>query len=149
MTNNKILPPRYFFIAIVLIFLVHFIIPVVKFIPYPWNLIGIILIIIGSFLNLVADKKFKDLNTTVKPYENSAALITDSVFGLTRHPMYLGMVLILLGISMFLGSLTPFLITGVFVVLMEIIFIRVEEDMLEEQFGTEYLEYKQRVRKWI
>jgi len=63
--------------------------------------------------------------------------------------MYLGMVLILLGISILLGSLTPFIVVAAFAVIMEVVFIKAEEQMMEETFGLEYLEYKQKARKWI
>ena len=63
--------------------------------------------------------------------------------------MYLGMVLMLIGISILLGSLTPFFVVVVFAVIMERVFIRVEERMMEETFGEEYLEYRAKVRKWL
>ena len=47
--------------------------------------------------------------------------------------MYLGMVLILIGIAVLMGSLTPYAVIPVFAVLMEVVFIRVEERMLEEK----------------
>jgi protein-S-isoprenylcysteine O-methyltransferase Ste14 len=47
-------------------------------------------------LNLVADRQFKLSATTVKPFEASSALLTDGAFRYSRHPMYLGMVGILL-----------------------------------------------------
>lgn len=47
--------------------------------------------------------------TTVKPFQESTALITDGVFRLSRNPMYLGFVLVLTGIATLLGSLTPWL----------------------------------------
>lgn len=85
----------------------------------------------------------------MKPYEESKDLVTDGIFRISRHPMYLGMVLILLGISILLSSLTPFIVVTTFAVIMETVFIRVEEQMMQETFGLEYVEYKQKVRKWI
>ncbi len=45
--------------------------------------------------------------TTVKPFEESQALVTGGVFRISRNPMYLGMTLILLGVTLILGSVTP------------------------------------------
>jgi protein-S-isoprenylcysteine O-methyltransferase Ste14 len=59
------------------------------------------------------------------------------------------MVLILIGIAVLMGSLTPYSVIFVFVVLMEIVFIRVEERMLEEKFGGAWSAYKGKVRRWI
>ena len=49
--------------------------------------------------------------------------------------MYLGFVLILLGIAVLLGSLTPWLVIPIFVILIDRVFIQTEERMLAEQFG--------------
>jgi protein-S-isoprenylcysteine O-methyltransferase Ste14 len=100
-------------------------------------------------LNLVADRSFKTHKTTVKPLQESTALITNGVFRLTRHPMYLGFVLILLGIAMMMGSLTPYLVVLAFAVFMDMVFIRFEETRLEETFSEAWLGYRSRVRRWI
>ena len=120
-----------------------------KLIPFPWNLIGILPLGFGVLLNLIADKAFSRNNTTVKPFEESTALITDGVFRFSRHPMYLGMVLMLFGLAILLGKLSPLLVLPVYVILMESVFIRTEEKMLEEMFGDSWTNYKQKVRRWI
>lgn len=129
--------------------LLHFIIPVSKVAPYPWNLLGILLLAIGISLNLIADTAFKREQTTVKPFEKSTALIVTGVFQISRHPMYLGMALILLGIAILMGTLTPLIVVAIFSILMELVFVRTEEKMLEEQFGATWFAYKKKVRKWI
>ncbi len=149
MERLKILPPTYLVVSIIVIIVLHFLLPIIKFIYFPWNLIGTIPLLIGIAFNLVADWIFKKINTTVKPYEESTGLVTDGPFRISRHPMYLGMVLILLGLSILLGSLTPFIVAAIFAVIMETVFIKIEERMMEETFGLKYLEYKQKVRKWI
>jgi protein-S-isoprenylcysteine O-methyltransferase Ste14 len=149
MKRKNMLPPTYLVLSIIAIVAVHFVFPLVKIVSFPWNLVGIIPLVMGLIINLVADKAFKRLGTTVKPYEESTSLITDGVFRFSRHPMYLGMVLILIGISILLGSVTPFLVTATFTVMMETVFIKVEERMMREVFGDAYLEYKKKVRKWL
>lgn len=149
MKRKRILPPTYLIVSIIAIIALHFLFPILKIISFPWSVIGIIPLFIGIIINLVADKAFKRHGTTVKPYGESTSLITDGVFRISRHPMYLGMVLILIGISILLGSLTPFLVAMTFAVIMETVFIKVEERMMSEVFGGAYLEYKKKVRKWL
>jgi protein-S-isoprenylcysteine O-methyltransferase Ste14 len=127
----------------------HFIFPVLKIISFPWNFLGLIPLLLGLVINLVADKAFKKHNTTVKPFEKSTALITDGAFKLSRNPMYLGFVFILLGIAVFMGSLAPYVVIPVFMVSMDIVFVRIEERMLENTFGESWVEYKKKVRRWI
>jgi protein-S-isoprenylcysteine O-methyltransferase Ste14 len=128
---------------------VHFTIPILTFIYFPWNLLGLILLLIGGILNLLADKLFKQFNTTVKPFEYSSKLIKRGVFKFTRNPMYLGMGLFLLGESILMGSISPFLITIIFLLIIHFGFIKAEEKMLFENFSEEYILYKRKVRRWI
>lgn len=129
--------------------LLHCLLPVVEIIAYPWRLLGCIPLLGGLLLNLLADQAFKRNHTTVKPFDEPTHLITTGVFRLSRHPMYLGMVLILGGIALLLGTLTPFIIVPVFAALMDAIFIRAEERMLTEQFGVAWQRYHANVRRWL
>lgn len=149
MKKRKILPPTFFMSTILIIVIAHFIFPLVQFIYFPLNLIGLLFFILGGILNLLADKDFKRFNTTVKPFEYSTKLVTNGVFSISRNPMYLGMILFLFGESILLGSLGPFLITIIFMLLIYFTFIKVEEGMLLEKFNEEYADYKNKVRRWI
>jgi protein-S-isoprenylcysteine O-methyltransferase Ste14 len=149
MKNNAVMPPTYLFIAVVIMMGLHLIFPVATIIPAPWNITGIIPLAAGVILNLVADRDFKKHRTTVKPFEESAVVITTGLYRLSRNPMYLGFELILIGVALFLGSLTPFLVVILFPLLMEALFIRAEEEMLAQQFGQHWLAYKEQVRRWI
>lgn len=149
MKKRKILPPTFFMSTILIIVVAHFIIPLFYFTHFPWNLIGVLFLILGGILNLLADRDFKHFGTTVKPFEYSTKLITNGVFSFSRNPMYLGMVLILLGESILFGSLSPFLVTIVFMLILYFIFIKIEEEMLLEKFNGDYADYKNKVRCWI
>jgi protein-S-isoprenylcysteine O-methyltransferase Ste14 len=143
------LPPTWLFISITAMALLHFLAPVSTVVQYPWTLLGIVPFTAGVILNLLADSSFKKARTTVKPFEISTALITTGVFQISRHPMYLGMVLILIGLAVFMGTITPFIIIAIFAVLMEMVFVRTEEKMLAQKFGPAWNIYRDKVRKWF
>lgn len=143
------LPPTYLLISIIVMLLLHFLMSFSELIPYPWNLFGIVPLVAGITLNLLADSAFKNEHATVKPFEISTTLITTGVFQICRHPMYLGMTLILFGIAILLGSFTPFFVVVIFGVLIELVFVRSEERMLKEQFDKAWDAYSNDVRKWI
>ena len=63
--------------------------------------------------------------------------------------MYLGMVLILFGTAMLLGTLSPFLACAGLALLIQFRFISVEERMLAETFGQQWEDYRKRARRWI
>jgi protein-S-isoprenylcysteine O-methyltransferase Ste14 len=146
---KKPLPPTYLLSALVLMTALHLLLPVRHVIGWPVGLVGAVPLACGIALNLLADRAFTRSGTTVKPFERSTALLTTGPFRLSRHPMCLGFVLILLGLALLAGSLSPFAVVIVFPLLMERLFIRVEERMLEEQFGRQWREYRATVRRWI
>lgn len=100
-------------------------------------------------MNIWADNLFKEKNISVKPHEPPAELETSGPFRLSRHPMYLGMVLVLLGAAVLLGSLVTFIFPIAFVIAMNLMFIPLEEKNAEEIFGEKYLGYKRKVRRWV
>ncbi len=147
--KKPILPPTYLLASIVAMALLRFLLPGVQIIALPWTLLGLLPAAAGIALNLAADGALKQHSTTVKPFEKSTSLVTHSAYAFSRHPMYLGFTSILLGLAVFLGTLTPFIVVLVFGVLMEFVFIRVEEPMMEEAFGEAWRTYKAKVRRWI
>jgi protein-S-isoprenylcysteine O-methyltransferase Ste14 len=149
MRGKGVLPTHYLLIAILLMLALHFLSPGTTVFPIAWNLLGLVPLAGGLVINLVADNAFHKAGTTVKPFQESTALITEGVFRLSRNPMYLGFVLVLIGIAVLLGSLTPWFIVPLFAVLMDRVFISVEEQMLQVRFGQAWSEYKAQVRRWI
>jgi len=149
MEKKPILPPTYFWIATFIAVAFHFALPIVTIIHYPWSFLGFIPILFGAVLNIWADQIFKRCSTTVKPFETPSVLVTDGPFALSRHPMYLGMVAIILGVSVICGSLTSFLGPAFFWVIVRVRFIPVEEHSMMETFGTDYAEYSKKVHRWV
>jgi protein-S-isoprenylcysteine O-methyltransferase Ste14 len=149
MNRQAVLPPTYLWIAVILMVAFRFLLPAKLIIPFPWDLIGLLPLALGIALNLIADGAFRDAKTTVKPFQESATLVTDGVYRFSRHPMYLGFVLILLGLAILLGSVIPFLIVPIFAIVIDRVFIVAEERMLAEKFDQAWLAYKARVRRWL
>jgi protein-S-isoprenylcysteine O-methyltransferase Ste14 len=89
--------------------------------------------------------------TTVNPMKPSSAsfLVTSGIYGFTRNPMYLGMLFVLIGWSLYLANALCFLFLPAFVLYMNRFQIQPEERALTALFGPEFLEYATRVRRWI
>jgi protein-S-isoprenylcysteine O-methyltransferase Ste14 len=147
--KRRILLPAYLLFSIVAMIALRLLLPGHRIIQFPWTLLGIAPVFAGVVLNLVADAAFKRNKTTVKPFEEPRSLITRGVYAISRNPMYLGFALVLLGIAVFMGAMTPFAVVPFFIVLIEAVFIRAEEGMLEAKFGEVWLSYKAEVRRWI
>jgi protein-S-isoprenylcysteine O-methyltransferase Ste14 len=149
MRTTKIMPPTLMLIAMIAMLALHFLMPLAWIIPPFWNLTGLILIVSGLILNLSADKAFHTVRTTVKPFEESSSLVTNGVFRISRNPMYLGFVLILTGIAILLRTLSPYLVIVAFVAVIDMTFVRVEEQMLAEKFGASWKHYQSAVKRWL
>ena len=146
---KPILPPTVLLVALLCTGILHWAVPGMRILAPPWTLAGLVPLAGGAGLNLAADRAFKRRGTTVKPFVESSALVTDGVFAISRNPMYVGFVLMVLGLAMLLGSLIPFLVVLALGPVLEFRFIRAEERMLAARFGAEWEAYRNRVRRWI
>jgi protein-S-isoprenylcysteine O-methyltransferase Ste14 len=113
------------------------------------SLVGKIIAVVAVLVVVTIAMQFKKADTEIKPYEESSALLTDGLYKYSRNPIYVMMVLVLVGFAMILGSLSPFAIVALFPVIIQKRFIVVEEAMMEEKFGDEYRDFKSAVRRWI
>jgi protein-S-isoprenylcysteine O-methyltransferase Ste14 len=143
------LPTVFLLVAILLMIALHLFASVVQLFPFPWRLFGVVPVVAGLVLNVWADQLFKRGGTAVNPFEPSVSLVLKGPFLFTRNPMYLGMVLVLAGIAVGLGSATPWLAIPLFVWQVTERFIVPEEHKLEAAFGQQYLEYMAKVRRWF
>ena len=132
-----------------LITALHRYFPLLHVFTSPVTYAGIILIIAGICMSAWGANAFNKAGTPVIPFEQSTTLVTHGLYRYTRNPMYLGMMIILSGTWIFLGSLSPLFIIPVFFLFIQEVFIKHEEPFLENIFGDQYREYKSKVRRWL
>jgi protein-S-isoprenylcysteine O-methyltransferase Ste14 len=147
--KRKIVPPIYLLLSLIVMTVLHFWYPIARIIEPPYSYAGVVLVVLGIAITATAARGFAKAGTPIIPFELSTALVTSGLYRITRNPMYLGMVVALLGAAVLFGSLTPFLPIPVFVWLIQKRFIEAEERFLEEIFGAQYLAYRNRVRRWL
>ncbi len=143
------MPPMIFYIFIIFSLMLNFIFPIKKVIFYPYNYFGLLLILFGIIIDVWAWSLFRKKKTTLNPYKIPSKLENSGPFKISRNPMYLGMDLVLLGLSIFLSSLSTFIFPILFIFLIEKLFITFEERSLQKRLGKPYLDYKKRVRRWV
>ena len=110
---------------------------------------GLPLTVLGVWLAVREKNRFMRAGTTFLPGRESEKLVTDGAYKFTRNPMYVAMVLALLGLWPLTGGWSPLAPLIVFIALIQHFYIRREERMLTARFGEEYLAYKASVRRWI
>lgn len=103
----------------------------------------------GAILIVVAAGLFRRRETTLDPTKAPDQLVVDGLYRLSRNPMYLGMLWILIGAALMLNSVLSLLCPAIFFVWMNGVIIPREEQRVEAVFGEAYLRYKQQTRRWI
>jgi len=145
---RKINPPVYFLLALIMMLVLARYAPISHLIYVPLRIFGGLLILTGFAITASSAYTFKLAGTPIKPFEQPAKLVTDGLYRYSRNPMYLGMMIMLMGIWIALGKLSPVIVIPVFFLIIQEGFIKYEENFLEEQFSDAYLDYKDRVYRW-
>lgn len=141
-------PPNYFYACILICIPFYFLLSKFRYILFPYNITGILLIPVGIYLVLNPWYLFREYNTP-EDFSPSTALVVNGTYKFSRNPMYLGGVLILAGIACTTGNVCAFISPVLFFLIMHYMFIPYEEEKMESTFGEEYLKYKKVVRRWI
>ena len=102
------------------------------------------LIIAGCGLCAWSVIEAKEMNIT-----QPNVLLNSGPYAISRNPMYVGWSIIYLGISFVANSVWIFSLLPIVIVYNHYMDIRKEEQMLDEQFGNEYRQYRKRVRRYF
>lgn len=125
--------------------------PLVSF-ELPWPLLsGFIVACLGGLVSSAGAREFKRARTTVNPLhpERATTVVTTGIYRFTRNPMYVGIVLVLVGWFVAMGGLSAVVGLPLFVGYISRFQIGPEERALAARFGTEYTEYQASVRRWL
>jgi protein-S-isoprenylcysteine O-methyltransferase Ste14 len=143
------IPPVYFLVSLLVMAFFHQAAPGAYILREPYRYGGIVLMALALGLIVWAALLFRRARTAIHPHEQPSALVIAGPYRYTRNPMYLGMAGTLLGAAVLMGSITPFVVLPAFMALIKERFILGEEAKLEAAFGTDYADYKGRVRRWL
>jgi len=125
--------------------------PGLRLLPVPPLVLPALLAVLGAASTISGMASFRRLGTTVNPLQpaKATALATGGVYRLTRNPMYLGLLLVLTGWALALGSIPAWAGPVVFVAWITLLQILPEERVLATLFGADYAAYCARVRRWL
>jgi protein-S-isoprenylcysteine O-methyltransferase Ste14 len=106
---------------------------------------------LGVMCAVMGVTSFRRAHTTLNPTtpDKASSLVTTGIFGRTRNPMYLGLLLVLTGWAVYLSNGIAFVFLPGFVLYMTFFQIRPEEEAMGKLFGGEFEAYRSRVRRWI
>jgi protein-S-isoprenylcysteine O-methyltransferase Ste14 len=110
---------------------------------------GPLLVLAGLVLLAGFERAFKRRGTAVEPWKPTTAIVTSGPYRFTRNPGYLGMALVYVGIALLASAFWVLLPLPVVLAVIDTGVIRREETYLERKFGSEYVDYRRTVRRWI
>lgn len=110
---------------------------------------GLALVVAGCALAVAAAGRFVLRRTTLHPTGQPARLVVSGPHAWSRNPMYLSLTVVYVGLALALGRAWPLLLAVVPWASMNWAVIPFEEARLRATFGQDYVDYCQRVRRWI
>lgn len=122
--------------------------------PIPWlehrgvQIAGIILLLASLAWIVLAQAQMGESWRIGIDGEHRTPLVRKGVFGLSRNPIFLGMMVTLAGLFLVIPNAVTLLTLGLGVVLIQIQ-VRLEEEFLSGMHGEAYAEYRRDVRRWL
>ena len=147
--HKKIHPPLVALFFIFVAYLLGWLIRIPLSMPALVRNIGLGLVVIGFLLGVGALVEFRKARTTLDPHGSVKQLVNSGVYRFTRNPIYLGFLLMLIGMPLNSGLYWGILLVPLFMISMNRLVIEHEEAYLEKKFGATYTGYKSRVRRWL
>jgi protein-S-isoprenylcysteine O-methyltransferase Ste14 len=125
--------------------------------PLPWpglddlpaRVVGYALGVAGLALMCWGLLSLRQARTTVLPHKRADRLVTHGAFRFRRNPIYMGDVLLFLGLAQLTGNVWMAIMAPLFAAAVLALAILPEERHLEARFGDAYLDYKTRTRRWF
>jgi protein-S-isoprenylcysteine O-methyltransferase Ste14 len=126
-----------------------------RFAPLPFSApallryTGLALTFVGFLLGLGALLEFRKARTTLDPHGSAKQLVTSGIYRFTRNPIYLGFLLMVIGLPLNSGLYWGIGLAPFYVFMMNRLIIQYEEAYLQRKFGETYTGYRSRVRRWL
>ncbi|OOF41324.1 isoprenylcysteine carboxyl methyltransferase [Rodentibacter trehalosifermentans] len=116
---------------------------------FPYLISGFILL--SACIGMLSLWQFHQHKTTIDPQrlDKSTHLVTSGIFRVSRNPMYLSLLLLLMAWALYLGHFLAWSGVVAFILLMNRFQIAREEIYLERKFGEAYRQYQAKVRRWL
>ena len=142
-------PPLLMVIFLVVAFVFGWKLPVPIPCPVWMKMIGWLIILGGLGAAFSAVRTMTQAHTSPDPHTPTSALVKQGPYRYSRNPIYLGFLLLMIGLPLTFGFYWGAILSPVLVDAYNRLIIEREEAYLERKFGQEYIEYKSKVRRWL
>jgi protein-S-isoprenylcysteine O-methyltransferase Ste14 len=142
-------PPVIALMFIVIAYFLGRFVPLSFSTPTILRYLGLALTFAGFLLGIGALLEFRKARTTLDPHGSAKQLVTSGIYRFTRNPIYLGFLLMVMGLPLNSGLCWGILLAPFYILMMNRLIIQNEEAYLERKFGNVYSGYTSRVRRWL
>jgi len=147
--SSMVHPPIIALMFIVIAYFLGRFVPLPLPVPGILRSIGLVLTFVGFLLGIGAFMEFRKARTTLDPHGSSKQVVTSGIYRFTRNPIYLGFLLMVIGLPLNSGLYWGIVMAPFYVFIMNGLIIQHEEAYLERKFGETYTSYTSRVRRWL
>ena len=148
--ESRVPPPAVVLVIAVLMWLISRAAPLLHFDVPAHKWLAAVLGSVGFVTGMSGVMTFLNAKTIVDPMKpRASSMVTWGVYALSRNPMYLGGLIMLLGWAVFLSNALAFLLLPGYVLYINRFQIAPEERALTALFGQPYAAYQVRVRRWF
>lgn len=110
---------------------------------------GTLLLLTSLFFLITSFRKFFQSKNTLILIKPASSLQTNGIYNISRNPMYVGLVFIYLGLTCLVGNWWNIILFPILLLIIQQYVIKKEEEYLERAFGVKYIDYKNKVRRWL
>ena len=149
--KNRVPPPLVAGLFAFVMWAISFVVPSIDMNNEVRLTLSAVVVALGIFFCIAGVVSFRKAKTTVNPLKPEAAtvLVNSGIYVISRNPMYVGLALFLLAWAVYLSSLWVSIGVVGFVLYMNHFQIAPEELALKEIFGSEFIDYQAKVRRWL
>lgn len=145
----RINPPTLFWMLIAAILAADRFLPLIRFDVPGLHWAGTAVVALGIGISVAGKRRFQRTGTNVHTFQDPGKLVTDGLYGISRNPMYLGLVLAGFGAALVSATLAAVVLNAAFALIVRYWYIAYEERAMRRTFGARYEAYCRRVGRWI
>jgi protein-S-isoprenylcysteine O-methyltransferase Ste14 len=146
------IPPPLFYVLIFIAALrIQKIIPIsdILFHQTAIKVLGVIFLMAALYFLVRSLRQFFLTKNTLILIKPASSLQITGIYRITRNPMYVGLAILYLGITCFIGNWWNVILFPLLFIIVQAYIIKREERYLELEFGEQYNDYKETVRRWL
>ncbi len=147
--NISFPPPLIFFVFALLGFPLNMMLPLHLGTSMILKVVGSLLLVMVILFVVYIKRLFDHNKTHIEPWRTTHHIITQGVYRYSRNPIYLSFSVFFTGLALIFNNVWILISIVPSLCCIHFFIIKKEEGYLEEKFGQEYLDYKNKVRRWL